>query len=327
MKRHFSHLLLCLALLLAGCSLLAVGAAAATPVGEFDSGAYGPGILQDELYLHYLRYGAAEGRTAYSLRTGQPFVLEENAQQAYQNQLSLTGAEARLNNASLTPDRSWPEPLLAVADEVLAQVGGATPCEKLRGCYDWLIQNCSYGSATTGLSGGGRIADDAYGILVDRVGVCDNYSAAFAVLARMIGFDARLQNGMTHMASGGYTGHAWCMINIHGVDYVFDPQVEDNIAAGGPIRYLRFCKTYEEVPDKYSRFYDDVVQDSVMAGGDAGPLVESELESQTGKSWSSCFTSYGFFPSPSSWKNVSDSYKSIGVCIYGVSMCAIYSKT
>ena len=384
MKRHVSHLLLCLALLLAGCSLLAVGAAAATPVGEFDSArygsdypdllrAYGPGILQDELYLHYLRYGAAEGRTAYSLRTGQPFVLEENAQQAYQNQLALTGAEARLNNASLTPDRSWPEPLLAVADEVLAQVGGATPCEKLRGCYDWLIQNCSYGSATTGLSGGGRIADDAYGILVGRVGVCDNYSAAFAVLARMIGFDARLQNGMTHMASGGYTGHAWCMINIHGVDYVFDPQVEDNIAAGGPIRYLRFCKTYEEVPDKYSRFYDDVVQDSVMAGGDAGPtyafgkggdyfaqvnqaraeqglaplvwdvdlaraalriargedsdLVESELESQTGKSWSSCFTSYGFFPSPSSWKNVSDSYKSIGVCIYGVSMCAIYSKT
>ncbi len=105
MKRHVSHLLLCLALLLAGCSLLAVGAAAATPVGEFDSArygsdypdllrAYGPGILQDELYLHYLRYGAAEGRTAYSLRTGQPFVLEENAQQAYQNQLALTGAEA-----------------------------------------------------------------------------------------------------------------------------------------------------------------------------------------------------------------------------------------
>ena len=300
-------------------------------------------------------------------------MLEENAQQAYQNQLALTSAEARLANATLTPDRNWPEPLLAVADQVLAQVGGSTPYEQLRGCYDWLIQNCSYGHDTVRMGEGGRIAEGAYSILAGRVGVCDNYSAAFAVMARMLGFDARLQNGQTHRAAGGYTGHAWCVINIHGVDYVFDPQVEDNIAAGGPIRYLRFCKTYEEVPDKYSRFYDDVVQDSVMAGGDAGPtyafgkggdyfarvnqaraeqglaplvwdvdlaraalriargedsdLVESELESQTGKSWSSCFTSYGFFPSPSSWKNVSDSYKSIGVCIYGVSMCAIYSKT
>ena len=52
---------------------------------------------------------------------------------------------------------------------------------------------------------------------------------------------------------------------------MFDPQVEDNIAAGGAIRYLRFCKTYEEVPDKYIRYADDVVQDSIMAGGDAGP--------------------------------------------------------
>ena len=69
-------------------------------------------------------------------------------------------------------------------------------------------------------------------------------------MARMLGFDARLQNGQTHRAAGGYTGHAWCVINIHGVDYVFDPQVEDNIAAGGAIRHLRFCKTYEEVPDK-----------------------------------------------------------------------------
>src|SRR5699024_10437348 len=146
--------------------------------------AYGPYIYKDELYLYYLQHGASEGRAAYSLRTGQPFVLEENAQQAYQTQLTLTSAEARLGNATLTPDRNWPEPLLAVADQVLAQVGGSTPYEQLRGCYDWLIQNCSYGHEAIS-SEGGRIAEDAYSILVGRVGVCDNYSAAFAVMARM----------------------------------------------------------------------------------------------------------------------------------------------
>lgn len=278
MKRHLDRVLFCLALLAASCGLWVLGAGAADPVRDFDFAryvsdnpdvlrAYGPDLFLEDLYLHYLNHGAAEGRVAYSLRTGQPFVLEDNAQQAYQTQLGLAGADARLGSAVLTPNRSWPEPLLKAADQVLAEAGGSTPYEQLRGCYDWLIQNCSYGAVRSDLNEGGWIAEDAYAILTQRVGVCDNYSAAFTVLARMIGFDARLQNGQTHRAGGGYTGHAWCVINIHGVDYVFDPQVEDNIADGGAVRYLRFCKTYEEVPDKYRLYADDVVRNSVMAGG------------------------------------------------------------
>ena len=138
MKQHLCRVLVCLVVLLAGCGLFAAGASAADPMSDFDFAryasdnpdllqAYGPDLSLEALYLHYLNYGAGEGRAAYSLRTGQPFVLEENAQQAYQSQLSLTSAEARLNNAPLAPDRDWPEPLLAVADQVLAQVGGSTP--------------------------------------------------------------------------------------------------------------------------------------------------------------------------------------------------------
>ena len=278
MKRHLYRALFFLVVLAASCGMLAMGASAADPVSDFDFAryvsdnpdlmqAYGRDLYLEDLYLHYLNFGASEGRAAYSLRTGQPFVLEENAQQAYQAQQSLTSAQARIGNATLTPDRNWPEPLLTVADQILAQVGSSTPYEQLRGCYDWLIQNCSYGSVLSNLNQGGWLAEDAYSIMTQRVGVCDNYSAAFAVLARMIGFDARIQTGQTHRAAGGYTGHAWCVINIHGVDYVFDPQVEDNIAAGGAIRYLRFCKTYEEVPDKYILYAADVVQSNIMASG------------------------------------------------------------
>ena len=278
MKRHLYRALFFLVVLAASCGMLAMGASAADPVSDFDFAryvsdnpdlmqAYGRDLYLEDLYLHYLNFGASEGRAAYSLRTGQPFVLEENAQQAYQAQQSLTSAQARIDNATLTPDRNWPEPLLTVADQILAQVGSSTPYEQLRGCYDWLIQNCSYGSVLSNLNQGGWLAEDAYSIMTQRVGVCDNYSAAFAVLARMIGFDARIQTGQTHRAAGGDTGHAGCVINIHGVDYVFDPQVEDNIAAGGAIRYLRFCKTYEEVPDKYILYAADVVQSNIMASG------------------------------------------------------------
>ena len=88
MKKRFYHMLRCLTLLLASCALLAVGTNAADPMRDFDFAryasdnpdilrAYGPDIYQDELYLHYLNlnHGAAEGRVAYSLRTGQPFRL------------------------------------------------------------------------------------------------------------------------------------------------------------------------------------------------------------------------------------------------------------
>lgn len=274
MKQRLCRLLFCLVVLAASCGLFAMGASAADPMSDFDFGqygtenpdllqAYGPPIYRNDLYLHYIYYGASEGRKAYTW-TGQPFVLEDNAQQAHQTQLGITGAAARLGNSPLNPDRRWAEPLLAAADQVLAQVGGSTPYEQLRGCYDWLIQNCSYGYGNSYpeilMAGGTILEQEAYSILMGRVGVCNDYSAAFVVLARMIGFDARLQNGLTHMAAGGYTGHTWCVINIHGVDYVFDPQVEDNIAAGGAIRYLRFCKTYEEVPEKYVLSPDGYVQ-------------------------------------------------------------------
>ncbi|MBQ5918579.1 MAG: hypothetical protein IIW92_08475 [Lachnospiraceae bacterium] len=44
---------------------------------------------------------------------------------------------------------------------------------------------------------------------------------------------------------------AWCEMNINGNIYVFDPQVEANIANGGSIKYHRFGKTYDQVQGKY----------------------------------------------------------------------------
>ena len=66
-----------------------------------------------------------------------------------------------------------------------------------------------------------------------------------------IGLNCYLVGGQTSKSGGGYTGHAWCEMNLNGTIYVFDPQVEDNIAKGGTIKYYRFGKTYDQVPGKY----------------------------------------------------------------------------
>lgn len=164
-----------------------------------------------------------------------------------------------LNSAALNPSKSGFGPLDTLLDNLFAQIltSDMNTYQKVKTCYDYLIQNCSYGmnermfDYIEYLFGGYGNEVSAYGMLTGHVGVCDDYSAAFAAMTKAIGLDCRVVSGQTHKTDGGYTPHAWCVINIDGTEYVFDPQVEDNIAKGGAIQYYRFCKRYDEVPDKY----------------------------------------------------------------------------
>lgn len=181
--------------------------------------------------------------------------------QGYFNTNSKPGSVQQiLNSASLNPSKSGYEPLDAFLASLLSQLynDSASTYEKVKVCYDYLIQNCNYGMNERIFDyiedyffGGYAEEVSAYGILLGHVGVCDDYSAAFTVMTRQIGLDCRVVGGQTSKAGGGYTGHAWCVITINGTEYIFDPQVEDNIAKGGAVQYYRFCKRYDEVPDKY----------------------------------------------------------------------------
>ena len=75
MKQHLCRVLFCLVVLLAGCGLFAARASAVDPMSDFDFAryasdnpdllqAYGPDLSLEALYLHYLNYGAGDGRAA-----------------------------------------------------------------------------------------------------------------------------------------------------------------------------------------------------------------------------------------------------------------------
>ena len=67
-------------------------------------------------------------------------------------------------------------------------------------------------------------------------------------------------NGSTHAASGGMTGHTWTTARINGLDYVFDPQIDQNIGGKSNPTYYRFGKPYSELPGKYEPYvYNDFV--------------------------------------------------------------------
>ena len=165
--------------------------------------------------------------------------------------------EYLLNNAELYPTSTG----AAYCDEIVRQTlnqittDNMTTYEKVRACYDYLVNTCSYGDNVLRLN----FAEDngtarAYGMLVGHVGACDDYSCAFAALTRAIGLNCYTVYGQTARADGGYTGHIWCVIAIDGVEYVFDPQIDDNIGADV---YYRFCMTYDETPGSY---YDSEVR-------------------------------------------------------------------
>lgn len=172
------------------------------------------------------------------------------------NSAGATDAVNVLNSAQLKPTMTGYEPCDRIVLQTLAQITtkDMTTYDKVKACYDWLIVNCRYGyldEFTTPNSPEEEGATRAMDMLAYKIGACDDYSSAFAAMARALGLNCYTVYGQTTRSDGGYTGHIWTVIKIDGVEYVFDPQVEDNIARGGDVYYYRFCKTYDEVYENY----------------------------------------------------------------------------
>lgn len=90
---------------------------------------------------------------------------------------------------------------------------------------------------------------NAYYILSNKSGVCDNYSALFMIMARRIGFDAYVVGGEAPRGNSR-GGHAWVLIRANGKNYFFDPQIENRIKG----KYSYFGKTEAEKKGFYSNY-------------------------------------------------------------------------
>ena len=146
--------------------------------------------------------------------------------------------EEKINLAKLKPVKSGTE-LDKYVDKVLDKVvkKNMTTYEKLEACYEWLIDNIEYKVTYEPLyldyGMRGMKSFDDY-LLVEQAlyafrngyGVCDNFAAAFVVLARAIGVDAYFAGGQCKAAAGGYTGHAWVVIKCGNELRQYDPMLD-----------------------------------------------------------------------------------------------------
>lgn len=173
-----------------------------------------------------------------------------------------------INGAELTPQSPQSKSLDAYLDELLPELitEDMDTYDQVKACYDYLVQNTAYGSHTRHLgtkigkttcrkiyNNYGEVEGFGAVALTAHVGMCNAYSAAFILMVRKIGLDAKLVEGSTKSAGGGYSYHKWTEITIGETVYAFDPQLEQNLVKAGLPAYSVFCKTYEQIPGRYRK--------------------------------------------------------------------------
>lgn len=140
-----------------------------------------------------------------------------------------------------------------------------TNSQKLKAIYDYIIANSSYEMRIIDYDEMMTFGDNAYLsdedaitayyaylILSDGYGVCDNYSSAFTVLARAVGFDCYSIGGNVAYSGGGYTGHKWNNIKVGNTWYEFDTQIEDKYnELNGYTSYFYYGKIRNSNPTLY----------------------------------------------------------------------------
>lgn len=106
--------------------------------------------------------------------------------------------------------------------------------EKVLALHDYLIKNSRYDVENADSDTVPAEEHEAYGVLVNGIGVCDSYAKAFKLLLDKAGVECLLVEGSSTDASGKGTAsldHAWNIVSLDGeyyhVDTTWDDVAED----------------------------------------------------------------------------------------------------
>lgn len=131
-------------------------------------------------------------------------------------------------------------------DEITAQIGeNWTPLQKTLYLHDYITTHGQYDTVST-VDAGNNIDErrrDAYGMLIDGIGVCQGYTLAYRLLLDRVG----IKSGTVTSDS---MNHVWNLIQIDGhwyhVDVTWDDPTEDRI---GQSQHVYFCLSEDKLKD------------------------------------------------------------------------------
>ena len=86
-----------------------------------------------------------------------------------------------------------------------------TQAQKLRACYDFVMNYLTYQRNTA--AGNGLLAEDyCLQACYTGRGNCYRYACMFGYLAQELGYNVRIASGCCTSSKGGWTPHSWCEI-------------------------------------------------------------------------------------------------------------------
>ncbi|WP_026516705.1 transglutaminase domain-containing protein [Butyrivibrio sp. MC2021] len=115
--------------------------------------------------------------------------------------------------------------------------------QALKRSFDFLVQAVSY-ERSMETPTGNWTGSYALNILETGKGNCYNYAAAFAYIAKGLGYETKVCTGTVTSSLGGRTPHAWTEVKMGDEWFIFDAEMQD--AKGGGY----YKQTYGSYPAK-----------------------------------------------------------------------------
>lgn len=215
-------------------------------------------------------------------------LLPAPAAQAAGNAMSLGEVKALLNKVELHPQRTGYAEMDEILGKILAPYGKSDPYTQIKAMYDWSVNNVDYSwegysqdwapaydkftlryslTYETGLPK--AIPEEmiyrSYHSLTARKGVCYDWAALFAIMARYVGVESYVHTGILRI--GTWTGHhGWTVLRVQGKDYIFDAQQDWRL------KEKYGAATYEYFGIPKNAWYDYTPEAAVNAARDKGFL-------------------------------------------------------
>lgn len=114
---------------------------------------------------------------------------------------------------------------------------------QLEKCFNYLVSSVSY-EREMDVPVGDWTEDYAKKLLMNGKGNCYKYAAAFAYIAKGLGYDARICTGTVQSSLGGKALHAWTEVKVNETWYIFDTEMQDAKGSG------YYKQTYQSYPAK-----------------------------------------------------------------------------
>lgn len=114
--------------------------------------------------------------------------------------------------------------------------------KKLKACYDYLCKHSSY-QRFYGIPTASDMKECGTYMLTKRRGNCYRYAAAFAYIAKVLGYESRVAVGKITSINGGMTPHGWTEVKVNGKWRICDADMQSE--SNGVDSYMKTEATYK----------------------------------------------------------------------------------